>query len=104
MNKSEIDPDERKITVESKATILFIFFILIEGYLLISSGIGTYPYAIDEILISIILVSPAGLYAIYWAGIVCLILGLLVGKYDKIFPPVVLIGSIIFFIAFILQL
>ncbi|MFX1295043.1 MAG: hypothetical protein ACFFD2_09365 [Promethearchaeota archaeon] len=103
MNKSEIDPEERKITIESKATVFFILFILIEGYILISNGLGVYPYSIDEITLFVVLESPAGLYILYWIGIFCLILGLLVGNYNKIFPPIVLIASIIFFIAFIFE-
>ena len=105
MSNSAIDPEERKITIESKATILFLLFILIEGYLIISSTTGFYPFTIigDIPPYQIILDSVAGLYALYWVGIFCLILGLLVGKYDKIFPPLVLIAGIIFFIGFILQ-
>jgi len=100
----EVSPEERKITVESKAIGLFFGFILIEGYILISASLGSFPYAITGIYpnYEIILESPGWLYALYWIGILCLILGLLVGKYNKIYPPIILIGSIIFFIGFIL--
>lgn len=104
MDKSKTDPEERKITVESKATVLFILFILIEGYLIISNANGLYPYAISGEFppYEIILESPMGLYSLYWIGIFCLILGLLMGNYNKIYPPLVLIASIVFFIAFII--
>ena len=102
MNKSEAD-EPRKIVVESKAIGFFFGFILIEGYILISASIGSFPFAIDEIYpYGIIIASFAGLYALYWIGILCLILGLLVGKYNKAYPPIVLIGSLIFFIIFIM--
>ena len=105
MSESEIASEERKITVESKATILFFLFILIEGYLLISSASGFFPFTIIEAPPDylIALDSPAWLYALYWIGIFCLILGFLVGDYNKIYPPIILIASIIFFIAFVLQ-
>ena len=104
MNKSEINSEERKITVESKATALFLLFILIEGYLLISSTNGFYPFTIigEFPPYEIILDSPAGLYALYWIGILCLILGFLIGHYNKIYPPIILIASTIFFIAFMI--
>ncbi|MHA1650798.1 MAG: hypothetical protein ACTSYB_11440 [Candidatus Helarchaeota archaeon] len=105
MGKSEIDSEERKITVESKATLLFLIFILIEGYILISSANGFYPYSIigDFPPYEIVLTSIPGLYALYWAGILFLILGLLIGNYDKVIPPVALILSIIIFLALIFQ-
>lgn len=104
MDKLKTDPEERKITVDSKATVLFILFILIEGYLIISSAYGFYPYTISGEFppYEIVLDSPAGLYSLYWIGIFCLILGLLMGNYDKIYPPLVLIAGIVFFIAIIL--
>lgn len=93
MSQSASDPEERKIDIESKAIILFFLFILIEGYLILSSANGFYP-----------LDNPAALYSLYWVGIVCLILGLLMGKYNKILPPLALIGSIIFFLLFMLPI
>ena len=101
MNKSEAD-EPRKITVESKAIGFFFAFILIEGYILISASIGSFPFAIEEYTYRIIIVSPEGLYALYWIGILCLILGLLLGKYNRVYPPVALIGSLIFFIVALL--
>ena len=102
MHNSEAD-EPRKITVDSKAIGFFFGFILIEGYILISASLGSFPFAIDEVYpYGISIVSLEGLYVLYWVGILCLILGLLVGKYNKIYPPVVLIGSLIFFILFIL--
>jgi len=105
MNKADIEVEKRKISIESKATVLFLLFILIEGYLLIASGIGSYPFIIfgDFPPYEIILDSVGGLYAIYWIGILCLIVAFLVGNYNKVFPPLALIGSIIFFILFIYQ-
>lgn len=95
--------EERKITIESKATAFFLLFILIEGYLIISITNGFFPFALNVgPPIQITLDSPVGLYALYWIGIFCLILGFLVGKYNKIYPPIVLIGSIIFFLVFII--
>ena len=94
MSQSASDPEERKIDIESKATIFFFLFIIIEGYLILSSANGFYPF-VDN---------PAALYSLYWVGIVCLILGLLIGKYDKILPPLALIGSIIFFLLFMLPI
>ena len=106
MNNSAPDPEERKINIESKATFLFLLFILIEGYLILSSANGLYPYTLigEPPTYQIILDSPAGLYALYWIGIFCVILGFLVGNYNRIYPPIVLIGSIIFFLIFIIQL
>ena len=104
MDNSEPDLEERKIEIESKSTILFLSFVLIEAYLIISSSAGFYPYTLIEDYPDyfIVLDSPAGLYALYWIGIFCLILGFLVGEYNKIYPPIVLIGSIIIFLLFII--
>ena len=108
MDESEVESDveieERKISVESKATILFLCFILIEGYLLISGSMGLFPFTFieDYPYYQIILEFPEALYALYWLGILCLIMGFLLGDYNKIYPPVILIGSIIFFLIFIL--
>lgn len=101
MNKSEAD-EQRKITVDSKAIGFFFGFILIEGYILISASLGSFPFTIEGVYpYGISLASPEGLYALYWVGIVCLILGLLAGKYNRMYPPLVVIGSILFFIIFI---
>lgn len=101
----DIGSEERKISIESKAIGFFFGFILIEGYLIISRSLGSFPFSVDPVLpYSIIIESSGWLYALYWIGILCLILGLLVGKYNKIYPPVVLIGSIILFLFFILPL
>jgi hypothetical protein len=101
----DIGSEERKITVDSKAIGFFFGFILIEGYLIISRSLGSFPFSISLIPpYSIIIESSIWLYILYWIGILCLILGLLVGKYNKIYPPVVLIGSVILFIIFILPL
>ena len=99
-----MDHEERKITIESKATIFFFLFILLEGYLIISSASGLYPFTIIENFPDyyVALESPAVLYAFYWLGIFCLILGLLIGEYNRIYPPIALIGSLIIFITFIL--
>ncbi len=105
MTSTEIESEDRKINIESKATILFLIFILIEGYLLISSTNGFYPYTLigEMPTYEIVLESIAGLYALYWIGIFSLILGLLVGRYNKIFIPITLIISLIFFLLFIFQ-
>ena len=102
----KVDSNERKITIESKATGLFLGFILIEGYLLISWSLGSFPFTISGLYppYKIIIESVGWLYALYWIGILCLVLGLLIGKYNKIFPPLILIGSVILFITFILPL
>ncbi|MHA1425559.1 MAG: hypothetical protein ACTSQI_06185 [Candidatus Helarchaeota archaeon] len=101
MNKTEID---RKITIESKATIFFFLFILLEGYLIISSAIGLYPFKIVEAPPDyyVVVESPPVLYALYWLGIFCMILGFLIGDYNKIYPPITLIGGIILFLMYII--
>lgn len=104
MNKSDSDQEEsRKITVDSKAIAFFFAFILLEGYILISASLGVFPFAITDVFpYEMIVASLEGLYALYWIGILCLIIGLLVGRYNKLYPPIVLIGSLIFFIVFIM--
>jgi len=100
----KVDSNERKITVESRAIGFFFGFILIEGYLLISMSLGVFPFKIIGIPPQVKTEYPSWLFALYWIGILFLLLGLLIGKYNKIYPPIVLIGSIIFFVIIILPL
>ncbi len=106
MNQSGSDPEERKIEVESKTTLLFFLFILIEGYLILASANGFYPFILIENPPGylILLDNSALFYSLYWIGIFCLLLGLLIGKYNKILPPLALIGAIIFFLLYLLPL
>lgn len=84
--------EQRSDDVDGLATLLFLGFVCIIGYLLESYWNGLFPFYINYAN-TVFLASPHGLIALCGLAIAFLVLGALKAKYSRIVVATLLVGG-----------